>query len=68
MIGHRFERLGCFLRWFFNASPDWSDSRNHVIEAETMQSRHNEPDEFIQKLSRDTTEPVDRSEARCENR
>lgn len=32
----RFKRLKHFLRWFFNVSPDWSESRAHAIETNAM--------------------------------
>lgn len=62
MSGNRFGRFKCFLRWFFNASPDWSESRSHVTEPETNESRDKRSGKEIREMHRDTAARVVRSE------
>ncbi len=59
MIGRRFERVRCLMRWFFNASPDWSESRSHATESETMFLRDNESDKAFRTTPLDTSASVD---------
>ena len=47
------------MRWFFNASPDWSESRSHATESETMFLRDNESDKAFRTTPLDTSASVD---------
>jgi len=68
MIGRRFERLKGFMRWFFNASPDWSESRNHVTEPEPVRSVDNDSREAPQMMSKDTMAHGDMTVTRRKDR
>jgi len=62
MIECQFLRLKRFLRWFFNASPDWSESRSQVNESVKTRRPDLENHKRLHSVSRDFSELESRSE------